>query len=232
MTLLKSIFSTLLDFLYPPTCIICENLLESGREKICPACWKSLPRVTRDTILYQETRERLRKSGLIADVVACFIFEKDGPFQHVAHALKYQGLTSIGFVLGTAIGRTMIEWDITADVIVPVPLHSLRQRERGFNQSELIAKGISTIIHKPVDGNILKRRRNTPSQTKLNAAEREQNLSGAFELHAGRLTDVRAKSFLLVDDVITTGATTLACAREFMRAGAASVTASSAALAQ
>ena len=110
-----------------------------------------------------------------------------------------------------------------ADVIVPVPLHRWRLLQRRFNQSALLAHELGRLAGKPVAAHLLRRKRNTPSQGALTRAQREDNVTGAFRLRTGQAARVAGRRVLLIDDVLTTGATVTACARVLLRAGAAAV---------
>jgi ComF family protein len=221
-----------LDFLYPPVCISCSKHLQGGNQKICIDCWKAIPRVTKHLPLYQETRLKLLSDGNISDLVSCFVFDKEGPFPYIAHALKYREYKSLGVELGRRIGETLKEWNLEVDILIPVPLHRIRYRERGYNQSEIIACGIASAIGKPVVPNTVHRTRHTKTQTKLTIEERHKNMEHAFELNPYSSDILRGKKCLLVDDVITTGATTNSCAQVILSAGAAKIIAASAALAK
>jgi ComF family protein len=213
-------------------CIACNKPLPDGKQKVCTDCWNAIPQITKQLPLYQETRAKLLTEKCINDLVSCFVFEKEGPFQHIAHALKYKEYKSIGVELGKRIGALMQNWDIEADLIIPVPLHSIKQRERGYNQSELIARGIATVIGKPIVTNAVYRTRHTQTQTKLTIEERRKNMENAFNTFNSASKILNGKSCLLVDDVITTGATTNSCAKSILSAGATTIISASAALAQ
>jgi len=174
---------------------------------------------------------KLLSDGNISDLISCFVFEKEGPFQHIAHALKYKEYKTLGVDLGRALGEVLDHWDCGIDLIIPVPLHRIKQRERGYNQSEFIAHGVASILEKPVVLNAVRRTRHTLTQTQLNIEERRRNMEHAFEprIHSSRI--LSGKNCLLVDDVITTGATTNSCAQAIRTAGASEIIAASAALA-
>ncbi|GJQ19820.1 MAG: hypothetical protein HBSIN02_01750 [Bacteroidia bacterium] len=174
----------------------------------------------------------MQSAGGVDGLVSVYVFEKDGPFQAMIHALKYEGFQSAGRMVGGVLGEQIIEWGITADAILPVPLHRAKHRERGFNQAESIARGIADRTQWPVVTNALVRLRSTKTQTKLDAAERRKNVEGAFAVPGGKSEDLKNKTLIIVDDVITTGATILACAQVLRSSGASSVIAASAGLAQ
>src|SRR5512135_2530336 len=140
--LFRDIVSPFLDFVFPPVCISCKRLLPDGSKRVCAECWDSIERITRDHPLYLETKQKLVAAGTVDDLVSQFVFQKEGAFQHIAHSLKYDGIESVGRELGKRLGRTMLDWGIRADILVPIPLHKAKQRERGYNQAALIAAGV------------------------------------------------------------------------------------------
>jgi ComF family protein len=176
-------------------------------------------------------RDRLRASGVIDDLASAFYFEKEGTLQALIHQLKYDEMTVIGVEFGKHVAVAMarlLEKIPDADV-VPVPLHSVKQRERGYNQSYYIAQGVQIVTGLSVLPHLLRRAKNTPSQTHLNRDERWANVQDAFEIARGKM--VRSSSYILIDDVITTGATIQACAHVLKEHGARRVYAASIALA-
>jgi competence protein ComFC len=232
MKITESIINPLLDFIYPSECISCKKPLPDGQKKICSDCWNAIPSLTKDHSLFQEIRTKLLADGCIGDLVSCFVFEKEGPFQHMAHALKYKEYKSFGVEMGEHIGELIRKWNIETDIIIPIPLHRIKHRERGYNQSEIITQGIAAVIGKPVIVDVIRRTRHTQTQTKLNLEERNKNMKDAFKTLPGASKKLYGKTCLLVDDVITTGATTNSCAKEILAAGAKFIIAASAALAQ
>ena len=213
-------------------CIACNKPLPDGSRKVCTDCWNAIPQVTKHLSLYLEMRAKFLSEGEISDLVSCFVFEKEGPFQHIAHALKYKEYKSVGVDLGMRLGKVLKEWNLDVDILIPVPLHRIKHRERGYNQSEFIARGIGSVLGKPVVSSAVRRIRHTQTQTKLNIEERRKNMEHAFELIPHSSNILIEKRCLLVDDVITTGATTNSCAQVILLAGAAKIIAASAALAQ
>jgi ComF family protein len=222
----------LLDFIYPTACISCNRPLPDGSRKICRECWNAIPLLTKNHSLYQETLAKLLAAGCIGDLVSCFVFEKEGPFQHIVHALKYKEYKSFGVEMGKQIGNLIRDWNLEVDIIIPIPLHRIKHRERGYNQSEFITQGISSVIGKPVIIDAVRRTRHTQTQTELDLEERKKNMNGAFQTLPTASKKLHGKTCLLVDDVITTGATTNSCAQEILAVGAKYIIAASAALAQ
>jgi ComF family protein len=183
--------------------------------------------------LYIETKERFENDGKISDCLAPYFFQKEGALQTVIHSLKYEGYTSMGVRLGSEIGKVidLHEKFRQADFLIPIPLHQLKRRERGYNQSEYICKGISALTKIPVAVSALKRVKYTKSQTKLTLHERSENVSGAFQITSFGKKALSGKTVIIVDDVITTGATMRACAEELRRFGAAQIYSASVAFA-
>ena len=146
--------------------------------------------------------------------VSFLFFEKGSIFQHLFHELKYNGKKELGILFGRLFGKKLTEsnFDNTIDVIVPVPLHKSRQRKRGYNQSEQIAIGISESLKKPVCNHLLIRQIASKTQTRRSRYERWQNVEGIFKCTDQQFLE--NKHVLIVDDVITTGATTEALIQE------------------
>ncbi len=181
------------------------------KEILCVRCQQQLPKT--NFHLHQENEFTHRFWGRL-DLFAgasLFRFTKKGKVQHLIHELKYKGKTNVGVELGIYYGHQLLESPLFRDIdcIVPVPLHPRKLHKRGFNQSDLFAKGLSQSMGIPHYPDGLKRRVYTETQTKKSRAERLANVLDAFEVYKpGRM---QGKHILLVDDVITTGATLEAC---------------------
>jgi ComF family protein len=146
----------------------------------------------------------------------------EGPLRRAIHLLKYEGITPLARPLGERLALAANPF-AGYDAIVPAPLHWGRRWNRGFNQADLLAREVSRRTGIPVDRRLL-RTRPTPPQAGLSAAERRRNLQGAFAA-AGEKAAIKGKNLIVIDDVMTTGATLEACARVLKRAGAAEVAA-------
>lgn len=229
---LRSFIDTFLNFVYPPLCLSCNKLLEHGREHVCPDCWASIQLVGPALPLFVETRGKLVGSGTVDELAALYVFEKEGAFQKIAHSLKYSGVQALGLDLGRRLGQIVVEKGIHADMMIPVPLHRRKLRERGYNQAELIARGLSGAAGIPLLTDLLCRKKYTETQTALSLEDRQKNMEDAFEVIPAKAAELKGKTCIVVDDVITTGATIESCGRVLKNAGAAKVVAVSTALAE
>lgn len=149
-----------------------------------------------------------------------FVPDGENNYSNIVYSIKYNNYQNAGLYFGNLLGkRILADIDIDYTGIIPIPLHKARKRERGYNQSELISKGIAEIINKPVLTNIIDRKFYTQTQTKLDSKQRQENVSDIFEINK----NAKIKSddiFLLADDVLTTGSTLNSCAIKLLQAGA------------
>lgn len=210
------------DFLLPPLCLACGRRRGSRASRVCEVCWSAIGAVDERSSLFAGAEGVLCSGGGVSAFVAAFVFEKEGPLRPLLHALKYGGNTEVGKELGSALGRKIASapWAPRLTGIVPVPLHHAKQRERGFNQAEIIAGAAAAVLGVRTLSGILVRARHTATQTHLGAAERNENVAGAFALVADGTVGCGDR-LLLVDDVVTTGATMGEAARVLSAAGVA-----------
>jgi ComF family protein len=216
--------NALLDLVLPPRCAgcghtgslwcaTCHSAVQLVCDPVCPHCG----RPQRSDDLCPQCRHGQRSRG-IDGIRSAVIFE--GPLRQAIHHLKYSGRSSLAEPLGDYMSARWQGGPLPADLIIPVPLHAARLRERGYNQSTLLARQLSHASALPVVEGALARIRATAPQITLNAAEREANVRDAFEARAELVISRRV---LLVDDVCTTGATLVACSRALKAAEATSV---------
>jgi competence protein ComFC len=232
------LFRAISSLFYPPVCTMCWASIGRG-EYLCPECQAKAPRITAPFC------ERCSEpfSGAIHSSFECAncshrrlyfeaavaVYRSRGVVRHVVHQFKYGHQMHLRHPVGQWLCAALDDERLRCrrfDVIVPVPLHPARQRERGFNQAALLAALLGeriSVLVKPM----LQRTRYTTTQTVFDRSERMENLRGAFRLR--RKADVRGWRVLLVDDVLTTGATLSECARVLKKAGAASIYAATAA---
>ena len=230
----RQVLSPILEFIYPPICFACGADLRVGEHLVCDGCWQRVEMVYSGDETYQQFTSKLSADGFVYRVISPFYFEKDGKLQSIIHALKYEGYTSLGTKAGRLVGQLIRADDelSKSDFLVPVPLHPLKQRERGYNQSEFICRGIEEVTRISSRPDLLHRRKYTVSQTQLSLEERKENVGDAFDIPKKKAGEISGKSFILVDDVITTGSTIIACARALRNAGAKQVYGAAVALAK
>lgn len=220
----------LTDFFLPRFCPACKTRLSHYENVICDTCLGSIQIAEKERIEF-EFNKKFEGKKLISGFTSLYVFEKDKELQEILHQFKYNNKYRIGIKLGEEIAKTrsttITDWKI--DLVIPVPLHHLKKAERGYNQSYYISKGFSQTLGIKKKENLLKRKRYTASQTLKNISDRELNVKDAFSVTNKK--KIRGKNILLVDDVITTGATVSECARQLLNAGAKKVYSLSAAIA-
>lgn len=207
---LPEVLKDFVSLFFPDYCLGCSGSLVRGEHMICSACMLEMPQTN-----YHYTYEnplRLRMSGRIPIVHALgfFKFTKNGRIQHILHALKYKNEPEVGVMLGKVYGQKLKERSLLFDLIVPVPLHPSRKRKRGYNQSAKFAQGLGEILAIPYSDEIIARGVKTSTQTRKSKLKRWENVSDVFVIRNPE--PIRSKHVLLVDDVVTTGATLEACA--------------------
>lgn len=209
---IKELLNGLTSLIFPPICKSCDRRIDSSASVICNACWDTLKTVDKSLLPKIET------SGNIDEIYAVYLF--DDLFQKIVHALKYQGNESIGIELGKRMSSFINPFMPSKNkaALVPIPLHPIKHRERGYNQSELIAIGLNEGTGIPINTRVIRRVKNTKTQTKLNAKEREQNMENAFAI-CKRFNLKADRIIILVDDVFTTGATMNSAALVLKNAG-------------
>jgi len=212
---LTSLIKDFTSLIYPKLCITCGKEI-TGREKLmCAKCEYDLPK----TMFHQETDNPVEQifwgRTHIEQATAYFFYMKGSRYQKLIHDLKYRGKKHIGQNMGKKMALELNDSSFKeVDGIVPVPLHPKKQRKRGYNQSEWIARGISEVFDAPVINNSLYRKLNNKSQTKKSRFDRWQNVKDVFAVKNEK--DFTNKHVLLVDDVITTGATLEACINQLV----------------
>jgi len=221
-----------LDLVLPPTCLACRRPVgELGG--LCPACWNKMGFIERPycerlgTPFSHDPGGPLLSTSALADPPAYDRARAVSRFGDVArelvHLLKYGDRLDVARPLGRWMARAGSELLAGADALVPVPLHWTRLWWRRFNQSAMLAGAVSAISGVPVKEHFLDRRHATAPQVGKTRRERARNVQGAFTVPANMRAEVKGRRLVLVDDVITSGATVDACARALRRAGAQSV---------
>ncbi len=197
---------------YPVLCEGCKQPLVAPETILCISCLLEMPQTKYHNLPNNDTA--LLFAGRIPFINATTYawFTNDGLLQLLLHGLKYKGKKEIGVFLGQQFALSLLDtdWIHTIDLIIPVPLHPKKKAIRGYNQSMMIANGISNILKKPATEEILFRIKHTESQTNKSRTERLKNMEGAFKINP--LKELKNTHILLCDDVLTTGATLEACA--------------------
>ncbi|MEZ5017474.1 MAG: phosphoribosyltransferase family protein [Flavipsychrobacter sp.] len=218
MSSLKNITEGLSHLVYPKLCEGCSKQLLAEEEVLCLNCnIYNLPRTAYHHIAENETAMRFAGRFPFQKATSLAYFTPNGLLQHLLHNLKYEDKKYIGYYLGKQLGYDLLQtnWQKGIDLIVPVPLHPKKEALRGFNQSQLIASGLNAALHIPIEEQVLKRNRFTDSQTQKTREERITNMQDAFL--ASNTARIEGKHILLIDDVLTTGATLESCALALLK---------------
>ena len=226
-------WGALLDLIYPRICCVCERNIEQEPGHLCWDCSAGLPYITDPycSICGDPV------DGRVDETFVCYACAKNPPyFARARSAVRYRGAVQTllrGFKYRSRLWaahdlarllRVCVETHYaneTFDAVVPVPLYAMRRRERGFNQAQVLASLLARELRKPLADKAFVRVRPTPSQTRLTARERAFNVRGAFKIR--RADPICNRKLLLVDDVMTTGATVNECARVLKNGGATDV---------
>lgn len=209
-----SFVTRLLDFIVPRRCAACGCRLSATEEDICTVCLTHLPRTDYQSDL---TANPMAKNfwGLapIERAAALFFYHSHSQTSHLIYSLKYYGQPHVAYTLGRIAAAEYADSELFSDIdfIVPMPLSRKRKRQRGYNQSEEIARGIGSATGIPVLTDAVRRTTFVKSQTMLIRWERMENVEGMFRLGSGA-ERLRNKHVLIVDDVVTSGATVISCA--------------------
>ncbi len=212
--MLKTLLAELGQLVFPKLCVGCKGPLTQVQDLLCISCHKYLP-LTGPYHPNNETEKIfLGRVPLLA--ASCLLFyQKDGLTQNLIHALKYQGNTEVAKLLGKLMAQHLQDsnWPLQNVVLVPVPLTAKRLQQRGYNQSLLLAEAIGQELEIPVSDEIIFRTRDTETQTKKSRLERLKNMDGAFEIKNQQ--NFENKLVIIIDDVVTSGATLEACILAF-----------------
>ena len=213
---LYSAIEDLLALFYPSTCLICAENLLKDEECICTLCLYKTPKT--DGFSQQENSVSKLFWGRVQleNAAALYQFEKEGGVQKLIYQLKYEGGKNTGVFLGKQIGYAIKDstYFQNIDYIIPIPLHPKKEKLRGYNQSKYIAKGIQEILKVKTNNHSLIRTKNTDSQTRKKRFSRWENMMNSFALKKTR--KLQNTHILLVDDVVTSGATLEACAHKLL----------------
>lgn len=226
-----------LDRLLPPVCALCARPLAAREVRVCQVCWARAP-----SCRYPRCRRcgiPVADTGVAPSEATClecrrwlpYLRECRAPYlmagtaAAIVHALKYRGWSGLAAEMGERMAGERFSPPVGAEIglVVPVPLSEARRRQRGFNQAELLAQTVADLLGLPLALDLLARRRHTRRQARLAPRQRSRNVQGAFAAVEGRGAGLAGAHVLLVDDVLTTGATAQACVRALCGEGARAV---------
>lgn len=219
------------DILLPRRCIVCGRKLLLAEEHLCLYCLSDIPHTyfwtvkhnpmsdKFNSVLQKHLEEKWETEGIqgyvrerYAYANALFFYDSDGDYRHIPYQIKYHGNTRAGRFFGNMLGQKVAgtSWMKDIDIVIPVPLHWRRKWARGYNQAEIIAAEVASVLNVPLKTDILKRRRYTRTQTKMDIPSKSVNVADAFTIQ-DFTTCGHYRHILLVDDVFTSGSTLMAC---------------------
>lgn len=211
------LFNYLINLFFPKVCAGCRTILMTNETVFCTNCRHEMPLT--QYYLDKDNQAVKKFYGRIEmqHASAFLYFNKKGIVQEIIHNLKYKGHEEIGTVLGNWHAEDLKELRLENpfDVIIPVPLHKKKFKERGYNQVTTFAEALSENLNIPCDTNVLYRKKYSKTQSKKNLLGRSENIESLFDVHFTE--ENHQKHFLIVDDVLTTGATIEACARALLK---------------
>ncbi len=209
------LFSSFWSLFFPSCCLVCNQLLVESEHGLCVTCHMELPVAPAVYDLPDRIESFLQGAVPVAGASAWLGYQKESRYRRLIFQLKYKGNQEAARSLGRWMAVTFRQEGFFdgVDLLVPVPLHSRRYSQRGYNQSECIAQGVSAVTGIPLAADLVCRIRHTPTQTRLDADHRWENVKDSFDLRKPLLAE--GKHILLIDDVFTTGATVAACALAF-----------------
>ena len=203
----------LINLFYPQVCPACGNLLTRNEETVCLTCRYLLPKTEYEKNADNPLAQMFYGQVNFNAVTAEFFFSKTGKVQHLLHQLKYEGNQDAGFFLGQQLGESIKDAELFRgiDFIIPIPLHPKKEHLRGYNQSYVIAQGVEDKTSIPIMRDCLYRKVFTSTQTKKSREERWNNVKDIFDVKNGER--LKGRHILLIDDVLTTGATLMAAGK-------------------
>ena len=216
--MVMNLFTDLIEMLFPRYCRVCGNRLGKSESEVCAVCLQKLPRIHHAGKEASEVEKLFWGLMPIERGSSLFYYEKGSPYGKLLFHLKYYGHPLTGEFLGryAAIELKKEGFFEGIDLLIPLPLSPGRERKRGYNQSEYIANGIALVTGLPIESHCIVRLIANESQTHMSRIERWENVKGIFAVQNG--APLRGKHLLLIDDVLTTGATLRSCGNEILAA--------------
>lgn len=206
------ILNDILNLFFPNLCLLCKTPLIDGEKQICLNCLSDLPKTDYHKQALNPAEQLFMGKANIIHAYSFLHYEKGGHVQKLIHSLKYHDNKEIGYILGRQAALELQKVNsplCQTDFLIPVPLHPQKQKQRGYNQAEWIALGLSSVWHTPVNTTTLCRTKKTDTQTRKSVYNRWINVKDIF--FAQNINELEDKHILLIDDVITTGSTISGC---------------------
>jgi ComF family protein len=208
-------FADILKLIFPRNCVACSNTLRKNEDHLCSQCLVDLPQTrfheNKDNILAKTFWGRLTTEHALAFL----FFKKGNAVQHILHEIKYKNNTDLALFIGQYYGSILAQANIRFDGAMAIPLHKSKLKKRGYNQSEEIVKGLCQSLQTENLSKYIVRKKATDTQTKKSRFARWENVEEVFEITTPE--QLTGKHILLVDDVITTGATIEACGNKILQ---------------
>lgn len=220
LKVLKNIILDVTEFVFPRHCFVCnEKISAADFDILCRKCMFSIPIAPERDVLTNQLIKNIGREELSITNAISLLSREDERYMQLIYNLKYQGFRKIGYQLGRKLGDLIAKESLPKyDLILPVPIHRAKFRERGYNQSDTIAKGVGEALGVDYDLNFAMRSKYTISQTLMSSEQRKHNVRNVFAIQKGKSAE--GKTMLLVDDVLTTGSTLNSLADMLMHAGA------------
>lgn len=214
---LKNIFNSTLHLFYPHVCTGCGSDLLEEDNLLCLKCIHNLPHTNFAALANNPVEKDFWGRIPLSAAYSQFYFSKEFLIQRLIHQLKYGGDTKIGFYLGGIMGKTLLNSNRfnAVDALIPLPLYADKEHKRGYNQAAVICNGMSSVMNIPVLNGAVIRQHATETQTRKHRTERWQNVKDSFKVV--KENELSGKHLLLVDDVVTTGATLEACGNAILQ---------------
>ncbi len=214
----QHLLSDFISLIFPRLCQLCNTQIPNQEDLICITCDKKIPKANQINDLDNNFIQRFYGRVNIVYGAAYYLFGIDGKTKKLMHQLKYKNRPQIGIKTGNRFAKQLLKsphFPRDIHYIIPVPLHPIKLHRRGYNQSDVIAKGLSEVLKIPIKKNIITRKKFTDSQTAKSRSSRMENVETAFETID--TSTLQNKHILIVDDVLTTGATLEACANTLLK---------------
>ncbi len=211
-----SFFLDFFHLFFPRTCLICNKSLYKHEKFICQSCLKELPRSYFHMMKENPVDQTFWGRVNIEKATSFLIYSKDNKAKEILHEIKYKGKKALATEIGEIFGKELMaeSYFDSIDIVLPVPIHPQKKLQRGYNQSDYLAYGLADVFGVKVESNALKKILHNSTQTNKNRFERWQNVEDVYQVSDA--VDLQGKHILLVDDVVTTGATLEACAKKLL----------------